>query len=289
MRVVLLVGATLRLAVPVYLSTVLLGLIPTTVAMLGLVPLAGDRPWRTELLSPGWMNLVAELAMTLAYSRDAASAALLLVAALVLLPLAVLGQLVAYSFLAGGILETLRVVSGARPPFWAACRDWFWPFLRLSLLGGVLVVVAAVIGVVLARLARPVVGPDVAALLQYTLQAMVLGWLELARAVMVVESLRSVGVGLGRASRAALRPLVLAIWLLISLPGAGLLLLALLPPSVDDPYAPGELVRALVFGQAVALGGAWTKVVRLAVSTRLAYLTRPTASTTASGPAARAG
>jgi hypothetical protein len=74
----------------------------------------------------------------------------------------------------------------------------------------------------------------------------------------------------------ALRPLVLLVWLLIALPGTGLILAALLPPPIDDPYAPLGLVQALVFGQFLAFIGAWTKVVRLAVATRLASTTRRT-------------
>jgi hypothetical protein len=58
-----------------------------------------------------------------------------------------------------------------------------------------------------------------------------------------------------------------------------------LPPAVDDPYALPGLVQALAFGQILAFIGAWTKVVRLAVATRLVTLARPSAL---SAPAARA-
>jgi hypothetical protein len=259
--------------VPLYLSTLLLGLLPTTVAMLGLVPLAGDRPWRAELLSPGFMNVLAEAVMSAVYARGSLPVALLFAAALVVLPLALLGQLVVYSFLAGGIVESLRDGPGARPPFWPACRRWFWPFLRLSVLGGILVIFAAVLGVVVSRFSRPLIGPDLSALVQYALQAVVLGWLELARVLMVTESDRSVGAALRRAGPVALRPLVLLVWLLIALPASGLMVAALLPPAVDDPYALTSLLQALVFGQVVAFLGAWTKVVRLAVAVRLALTT----------------
>jgi hypothetical protein len=289
MSVASLIVMTLRLAAPLYLSTVLLGLLPTTVAMLGLVPLAGDRPWRAELLAPGWMNVVAEMVMSAVYTRQAPEVALLMVAALFVLPLALLGQVVAYSFLAGGILETLRAGPGARPSFWAACRRWFWPFFRLSLVSGVFVVVVAGLGAIVSVFARPVIGADGSAFLQYALQAVVLGWLELSRALMVAESERSVGAALRRASRVAVRPLVLVLWLLISLPGAGLMIAALLPPAIDDPYAPLELVQALAFGQILALIGVWTKIVRLAVATRLALVARPAASAALSAPAARVG
>jgi hypothetical protein len=280
---------TLRLSVPLYLATVLLGLLPTTVAMLGLVPLAGDRPWRGDLLSPGWMNVAAEMVMSAAYTREAPHLVLLMVAALLVLPLALLGQVIAYTFLAGGILEALRGGPDTRLPFWAACRRWFWPFFRLSLLGGVFVVVVSVLGAVVTSLAGPTIGPNVSALVQYALQAIVLGWLELTRAVMVTESERSVGAALWRASRAALRPLVLVVWLLISLPGVGLFVAALLPPATDDPYAVLTLVQAVVFGQVLAFVGAWTKVVRLAVAMRLAVTARSALPRAWSAPAARVG
>jgi len=126
-------------------------------------------------------------------------------------------------------------------------------------------------------------------LLQYALQAIVLGWLELSRAMMVMESVRSVGGAMRRASRAALRPMVLLVWLLIALPGAGLMIVALMPPAVEEPYAVSELAESVVFGQMVAFIGAWTKVVRLAVAVRIALTTRPSAVRALSAPAARIG
>jgi hypothetical protein len=280
---------TLRLAVPLYLSTLLLGLIPTVVAMLGLVPLAGDRPWRAELLGPGSLNVFAELVMSAVYARQASPVALLFVAVLLVLPLALLAQVAAYSYLAGGILESLHGRIGPRLTFRAACGRWFWPFLRLSLLGGVLAILVGVLGAVLARLGWMVIGPDISALIQYALQAIVLGWLELARASMVMESDRSVGRALRRAGRAAIRPLVLLVWLVIALPGAALLVVSVLPPSVADAYSVVALVQALAFGQIVAFIGAWTKVVRLAVATRIAVTLVPSAASTASAPAVRTG
>ncbi|HZO31109.1 MAG TPA: hypothetical protein VFH48_34520 [Chloroflexota bacterium] len=289
MSVTAVVLLTLRLAVPLYLSTLLLGLLPTTLAMVGLASLAGDRPWRADLLSAGWMNVAAEMVMTAVYTRQLPEVVLMFVAGLVVLPLALLGQVVAYSFLAGGVLEALQVGDRERPRFWAACRRWFWPFLRLSLLGGILMIFAAVLGAVISSLARPVIGPDISMLLQYALQAIVLGWLELSRAMMVMESVRSVGGAMRRASRAALRPMVLLVWLLIALPGAGLMIVALMPPAVEDPYAVSELAESVVFGQMVAFIGAWTKVVRLAVAVRIALTTRPSAVRALSAPAARIG
>lgn len=270
MKVVSLVGTTLRLAVPLYLSTVLLGLVPAGLGMLGVAMLAGDRPWRADLLRPGWLNAVAEIVMTAFYARDPTGISLLIVAGLVVFPVAFVGQIAAYSFLAGGILETLRAPDGAPTPFWAACRRWFWPFLRLSVLGGVLAVAVVVLGAVISALARPVIGPDLSAIFEYALQSVVFGWLELARAQMVVATERSVGRALGQAGWILRRPLVLLLWLLLSLPGLGLMFAAILPPSVDDPFSAASFVVALLYGQLVVFAGAWTKVVRLAVAFRLA-------------------
>ena len=270
---------TLRLAVPLYVSNLILGLLPVGVAMLGLSSLAGDRPWRGELLGAGWMNIVSEILMTAYYVRDLDGAVLLRLAALVALPAAFLGQAVAYSFLAGGIIERLRPSAGAGPSFWQACRRWFWPFLRLTILGGVLAVIAAILLAAVMSLVRPAVGQNLSALLQHAvvsaiaqhaLLAIVLGWLELARATMVVEDERSVGRVLWRAARATVHPKILAAWLVLSLPAVGLLLAAVLAPPTGDPYAVPGLLLALAYGQLVAFIGAWTKVVRLAVATRIA-------------------
>ena len=279
MSVPTMVLLTLRLAVPLYLANLMLALLPVGVAMLGLSSLAGDRPWRADLLGAGWMNTVSEIVMTAYYARDLDGAALLRLAALVALPSAFLGQVAAYSFLAGGILERLLSGNGARPSFWSGCRRWFWPFLRLSVLGGVLVVMAGILLAAVMSLVRPAVGQNLSALLQHgvvsamtqhALLAVVLGWLELARATMVVERERSVGTALRRAGRALARPKVLAVWLVLSLPVVGLPLAAILAPPTGDAYALPGLLLALAYGQLLAFVGAWTKVVRLAVATRIA-------------------
>jgi hypothetical protein len=266
---------TLRLAIYPYAASLLLGVMPTTVAMLGLAALAGDRPWRADLLGPNWLNLLVELLASTIYGGVSPGLVMLTLATLVLLPLAWLGQVVAYSFLAGGILEALYAGGNAGPGFWTACRRWFWPSFRLSLLGLVILGAAAILLAVVASFARTLIGPDITAILQFAAQAVILGWLELARATMVAESVRSVGAALRQASRVALRPLVLLIWLLLALPASGLLLATIMPPEGADPYSAVGLLEVLAFGQLVAFLGAWTKVVRLAVALRLAPLAQP--------------
>jgi len=264
-----LVGRTLRLAVPLYLSTLVLGLIPTSIAMLGLASLAGDRPWRGELLGPGWLNLATEIVMEAVYAKGAPGVSLVLAAAVIGVPVAMLAQLAVYSLLAGGILEALRPGADSRLTFWAGCRTWFWPSLRLSMLGGVLfLLLSATLSVLVGLLARWI-SQEVVLVLQLAIQAVILGWLELARALLVTRSTRSVGGMLLAAGRLALRPLPVMVWLLLGLPTAGVLLAAVLPPAVGDPYSVLDLLVALAFGQAVAFLGAWTRVIRLAAAMRL--------------------
>jgi hypothetical protein len=261
---------TLRLAVPLYLATLLLALVPAAVMLFGLETLAGDRPWRADLLGPGWLNLVTEVVMEAYDGRGLPGLLPILVGGLLLVPLAMLGQLVAYGFLAGGILEQLRPSAESRLGFWAGCRHWFWPFFRISMLGGIVMILAAVLVGLLAAVLRRIVSPDLGAILQFAAQALILGWMELARAVMVRRSARAAGRALGRATLIAVQPLVLVVWLLLAVPSSALTLAAILPPSMADPYAGNGLLLALAYGQAVAFVGAWCRVIRLAVATRLA-------------------
>jgi hypothetical protein len=248
-------GATARLAVPLYVSTLLAGFVPIATTMLGLAPMAANRPWSAELLSPGWMNLAVEIFMGVPYARETAPSIVLMLLGVLLVPLAYLGHVVAYSLLAGGILEAVRPDGDPSLSFWAACRRWFWPSFRLSLLAAVVIVLAGVIGSALTGLAQGAIGPDLSTAIVLGLEAVVLGWLELARAMMVARGL--------------------PVWLALSLPGAGLLLLSLFAPPVNDPYSWIELVTALTFGQGLVFLGAWWKVVRLAVAMRLASDAEP--------------
>jgi hypothetical protein len=238
--------------------------------MLGLQTLAGDRPWRADLLGPGWLNLVTEIVMEAYDGRGLPGLLPILVGGLLLVPLAMLGQLVAYGFLAGGILEQLRPNPESRLGFWAGCRHWFWPFFRVSMLGGVVLILVMVLVGLLAAVLRRIVSPDLGAILQLAVQAIVLGWMELARAAMVRRSARAAGRALGRATLIAVQPLMLVVWLLLAVPSGALTLAAILPPSIADPYGVDGLLLALLYGQVVAFVGAWCRVIRLAVATRVA-------------------
>jgi hypothetical protein len=273
-----LVLRTLRLALPCYLATLVLALIPTGVMLLGLQELAGDRPWRTDLLGPGWMNLATEIMMEASYGRGLPGLAPILIGALALAPLAMLTQLVVNGFLAGGILEQLLPDRPDRRGFWAGCRYWFWPYVRVSLFGGVALMLVLILVGLLDVLARGLLPIEVGLTLQAVVAAIGLGWMELGRALMVRNDARSAARALLRAGRLAVQPLVPLVWLLCAVPTVTLLLAAMIPPAVSDPSATESLLAALAYGQGVAFVGAWTRVIRLVVATRLA---QPAASTAA--------
>jgi hypothetical protein len=272
-----LAARTVSLTVPLYIASLLLAVGPAAVGMIGLASIAADRPWRADLLGPNWLNLLLELLGALVYAGASPGVVVMGLAGLLLVPAAAFGQMLAYSFLAGGILERLSPGIDQDDSFWAACRRWFWPSLRLSLLGGV-IVMAAGLGVgLLTGLAGRWIGASASAGVQLIVQALVLGWLELARALMVRQSQRSVGRCLRLAAGAWLRPPVLGLWVALALPPAALLLAAINPLATSDPYSILDLVKALVYGQAVAFLSAWTKVIRLAVAMQLAVVVRPAA------------
>ena len=259
------------LAAPLYLLSLLLALGPTIA--LGL--LAGDRPWLPTVLGPDWANQAVELVGATVAARPGGDPGgrLGVVAgpalAILLAGLALVLQGLGYSFLAGGILERLR--GGSRVSFWAGCRRWFCPFVRLGLLGGPLFALLALGWL----LASSVFGADPAAILAGSGLLLLNGWLELARANMVARGERVAAGALGRASRGLLRrrlPSCLAAWLVLGLAGLALLsvqawaLEALDPPPDQSPIGlivPGVIVQALLFA------GGWLKVARLATALEL--------------------
>jgi hypothetical protein len=266
---------TLRLTVPVYLASLLLALVPAVIGMIGLASVAADRPWRADLLGPNWLNLLIELATEAVNAGGSWGVGLMALSGLALIPLAALGQVIVYSYLAGGILDRLRPGVEVHGSFWVACRRWFWPLFGLSMLGSaVIVLLGMAVGLAASQVSRWI-SPDLSAIIQLAVQALVLGWLELARAIMVQQSQRSVGRCMLQAVRAFVRPLVLVLWLALALPLAGLLLAAINPPPTSDPYSIADLAKALMYGQLVAFLSGWTKVIRLAVATQLALTVRP--------------
>jgi len=305
---------TLRLALPLYLLSLALGLIGTLLALIGLGPLA-DRPWLATLLGPDWLNTLVEVGASavVAPPRDRTATGLLGLEALLVTPMLVMLQWIGYSLLAGGILErlvtgiSLEYDAGEAPPpnplpiamergsrgdkagfsssvvprrgmrisgtstrltFWADCRRWFWPFVWLGALGTLLFVVLVVLGLVAAVLASRAVGMTAGAVALACWVAVLLGWLELARAAMVWRGSRSVGQALELATWLVIRPRALLLWLVLALPSLGLLALTTSAPGGESASALSALA-AFVIGQIVAFLGAWLKVIRLAVACRL--------------------
>ena len=267
------------LALLLYLPSLLLALGPASVTGLGLWVLAGDRPWPSALLGGDWANQAVELVGASAAparlggeASGGVGAAVGLAALTVPLGgIALLLQGLAYNFLAGGILERLR--DGAHACFWGGCRRWFWPFLRLGMLGMALFGLLAMIG----GLALGPLGTDLAAILGASWLAVLAGWLELARAGMVARAERSAVRALGRATRAVFAPRflphLLANWFALGLVGLALLAaqawaLGAFGPSQEGDSALAWVVAA-VASQALYLAGAWLKVARLATALAL--------------------
>jgi hypothetical protein len=261
---------TLRLALPLYLLSLILGLIGTTLALLGLGAVA-HRPWLASLLGPDWLNGLVELGVSafVAPPADQRAVGVLGLEALLVPLLLVVAQWIGYTFLAGGVLEQL-VAGGsarlARSTFWADCRRWFWPFVRLGALGTFLFLVLAVLGAALAVLSGRAVGMNVSTLVLAAWVAVLLGWLELARAALVWRGSRSVGSALQEATRLVVRPRALLLWVLLALPGLGLLAAAAGMPGGGESASALSTVLTIAFGQVVAFLGAWLKVIRLAAA-----------------------
>ncbi|MEW6233358.1 MAG: hypothetical protein AB1566_13745 [Chloroflexota bacterium] len=138
------------LAVPLYLSNLIAALIMTVPVYLFLWQLIGHRSWAQQLARGPDLNLVMDLiglgaAARLEQGAGKGPNGLLLY--LVLAGGVFLLNGLAYAFLAGGVLETLRRTGeppapgsprgrqplgvSSRSPFWPGCRRWFFPFLRL--------------------------------------------------------------------------------------------------------------------------------------------------------------
>lgn len=278
-----LVVLTLRLALPLYLLSLILGLLGTIVALPGLWSFA-DRPWLGDLVGPNWLNVLVEVGVSamVAPPADRQALGLLGLEALLVTPLLVMLQWIGYTFLAGGILERLladQLARAASHGFWPDCRRWFWPFVLLGAVGTVLFAFLAALGGAMAVLGARVVGINVSAVLLAVWIALLFGWLELARAAMVWRGRRSVGKALELASRRVIRPRSIALWILLAVPSLGLLVLTASAPRTGQTSWTLTTLMSVGLGQAVAFLAAWLKVIRLAAASRLvASPTRPEAS-----------
>jgi len=266
-----LVTQTLRLAVPLYLTSLAVSAIGTLIGLITLMLAAGGRTWLGELAGQNRLNVLIELVLSsvVAPPEDWGAVAVVVLALTIGPLLMLLLQWITYTFLAGGILERLRPYPGetsVSPAFWACCRRWFWPFVRLGAFGGVLLTLIAAVGIALGILIGQFAGMTVAALLVMVLLALASGWLEVARAAMVVHEYRAAHQALMRAVRITLQPVALVLWLFLALPWLGLIVVTARPPSGDTFLS---VLAALAVGQVCAFLGAWLKVIRLAAASRL--------------------
>ncbi|MDP8923066.1 MAG: hypothetical protein M3O34_09360 [Chloroflexota bacterium] len=278
-----LAAASLRLAFPLYLANLLLALAPAALFTGALATVAGDRPWAPALLGGNWLNQLVEVAAAAAspLERGADDRYLTAVVVGALGGLTVAAMLVAqwlaYTFLAGGILERLWATTEAGThvavPFWRGCRHWFWPFLGLGLVGALAFVVlgAAVVGIT--GPAERLLGPTAATLVGTMLLSAVNGWIELARADMVRQQYRSGPRALLRSARLLVIPSVfpraLGVWTLAAALGFLLLVLQAAAVRPTERVSWTTVVASLAAGQALAFLGAWLKVGRLAAALRL--------------------
>lgn len=269
-----LVGRTLRLAVPLYLVSIAVSLVGTALAILGLMLAAGNRTWLANLLGPNWLNTLLEAIFSLgvAAPEDRVRMTLLLIGAFIGAPLLVVLQWLGYTFVSGGIVDRLLAAGApneASPPFWRTCRRWFWPFFGLGVLGLIFSGVLASLGGLGAYYLSGVVGSTAAFLLFGAWVAVLLGWLEVARAAMVWHGSADARPALRRALELIARPGPLLLWIFLALPGVGLLLVSMSLPPAADPPALSTALLTVALGQVYAFLGAWLKVIRLAAACKL--------------------
>lgn len=271
------VGQAFRLwwlAFALYLPGLAIGALTTVAPAAGLNALTPLGPWVERVASGGYPGVLAEAGGALAAGGTqpppaVAAAGLAFLAGLLLLIAGSVIQWAAYTIVAGGLLERL---SGGGT-FRHGCREWLWPMVRCSLIGGFLFCWLALVGLV-PVVAIPAWGP--AALL-----AKLAGWLlwlelagglvELIRAAVVVEGDRRVLRVTGRTMAWLWHPpflaRALATWLLLGMVGlafgaAQLALISAIPAT--------SLAISFAVAQLALFAGAWLKLLRLGVAIELA-------------------
>ena len=281
-------------AFPLYVTTLLLTLAPTSVAALALGLAVGNRTWGASLLGPDWANQLVEVAAAALAERavgdpaaggQMSAAGSSAVMALMLSGLALLLQGVLYNLLAGGILERAR--GGRSVPFWPGCRRWFLAFVRLGSVGMVLFGLLLLGGLSLLASLELEIAPTLVLFGGFVWISVLNGWLELARANMVASDDRRALHAVDRATRLVFQrgswPRALGVWLILGLIGASVLMFQLSALTlIDSGERPSlmALLATLVVGQGLVYLGAWFKVARLATALALDESLASSASTT---------
>ena len=242
------------LALLLYLTSLLPATLTAVLAGLA----AGSQPWAVGLLAGDWLNLLVEIVAAVIASGRFGEVALPFLLVALIGALALLAQALLYAVAAGGILERLRDSDGPPGSFWGDCRRWFWPSVRLGLLGMVPFAGLALGGLALLVL----LGPTLALPGGVACLAVLGGWLELARAGMVARGDPRAVAALRRSARLMLQPRwlvqVVPVWLILA---ALSWAVSVAQFSVGSASVPGTAVA-----QAALLVGAWLKVARLATA-----------------------
>ena len=236
----------LRLALPLYLAGLLLGLLQTWPLLLGLADGRAERLDLTQLLSGG----DALLNVLTSQSSNAPLAA----AWLVLLPILSFVYGLVYNFFSGGILSAWA----ATRPFWPGCRRFFFAYTGLGLLLVLPAIGVASLASVLATVANlPATVVAVSAIVVLQLLNLV-G--EYARALAVVRDRRNPFWLFGAAcSFCARNPVTLLFGLLgLALQLGFAAIYALIAPLLGTSPIIILLDQVLVFGLL------WVKLLRLA-------------------------
>lgn len=270
------------LALALYLPSLLIALATALPFFLGMVALSALGPWVDLIARGSYLEAGIEMGAGLRPAgvspgglppRLNAALAGVSLAVLLVFP-GLLLQWLAYTLLSGGVLARLVGVQSAS--LWRLCWEWFWPMLRLGMLGFLLLVFLGGLGTTLLALAPETGALPLASLALLAWLASVNGLLELARAELVLRGGRSARAALARALRDLARPSsplrALLAWLVLAALGAALWALgAAAQALVPAPHLAG----ILVFSQALALLGAWLKLLRLAVAVELARVSAP--------------
>jgi hypothetical protein len=290
-------GGSAGLALALYAPSALLSVLAAAPMLLVMSDLSRLGPWASQIASGDYANVLLEVASTgvagaaLGGGPSAlgpAASALLL--ALLAAAAGVGAHSLAYAAIAGGVLARLGGDLGTPLP--RLCAGWLWPMLRLQLLAGLIASTLGLLGAVgvglvglvaLGRLsgvaldlpagsgAAPllVTGGGVAAWLAWL--AAINGLLEVARADMVLRGDRRAAAAVGRALALLGRRRLLAsaslAWLALAVLGG---LYWAVGVAAAGAVPPEALLAGLALQQVVALGGAWLKLLRLAVAVQIA-------------------
>ncbi|MBI3966991.1 MAG: hypothetical protein HY329_15260 [Chloroflexi bacterium] len=267
------------LSLAVYLSGLLVALLAGVPVLVGSVALAALGPWLEQIAAGDYLAFLIEIAGSAAAAAtlggstpsEIGIAGASVGFAILFAAVSLLLHTVLYTLIVGGVLA--RLAGASSGSFWADCRRWFAPMFRYGLLAVPAFVTLVTAGALLVGL---VPGTSEAAGLAKLIVlglwvGLVNGALELGRADMVVRSDPAAASAFGRVARLLVSgesamPAVLT-WLGLGVVAGGFWLAG---AATVWSVPATSLLSAIVAEQAVALLGAWLKVLRLAIAVELA-------------------